>query len=122
MSPKKKNKKKRSKVKTTAKKKTAARKTSRVAKKTVRKGKPNRVGVVSRSQAALSGGQSGDLQGLSTRAGADSESVQELLEEGNPFEAGVVTGVEEAERSAERPVHTHEVPEDDVPGEYLDKD
>jgi hypothetical protein len=74
------------------------------------------------SQEARSGGQSGDLQGLSTREGADSESVRELLEEGNPFEAGVVTGVEEAERAAERPVHTQEVPEDDVPGEYLDKD
>src|SRR5580692_3188246 len=39
---------------------------------------------------ARSGGQSGDLQGLSNRAGADSESVDELLEEGNAFEAEVV--------------------------------
>ena len=52
----------------------------------------------------------------------DSESVEELVEEGNPFEAGAVAGVEEADRSDEREVHTHEVPEDDVPGEYLDKD
>ncbi|HKF24282.1 MAG TPA: hypothetical protein VKE93_22120 [Candidatus Angelobacter sp.] len=73
-------------------------------------------------QAARSGEQSGDLQGLSTREGADSESVSELLEEGNPFEAGVVEGVEEAGRADERPVHTQEVPEDDVPDEYLDKD
>jgi hypothetical protein len=34
-----------------------------------------------------SGGQSGDLQGLSNVEGADSESVDELLEEGNAFEA-----------------------------------
>jgi hypothetical protein len=69
-----------------------------------------------------SAGQSGDLQGLSDREGADSESVDELLEEGNAFEAGVVTGVEHAEDDEEREVHTHEVPEDDVPEEYLDKD
>jgi hypothetical protein len=69
---------------------------------------------------ARSGGQSGDLQGLSNRAGADSESVDELLEEGNSFEADIVKGVEDAGDEGE--VHTHEVPEDDVPGEYLDKD
>jgi hypothetical protein len=67
-----------------------------------------------------SGGQSGDLQGLSDRERADSESVDELLEEGNAFEADVVKGVEDAGDDGE--VHTHEVPEDDVPGEYLDED
>src|ERR1700730_5524346 len=44
-----------------------------------------------RSEAA---GQSGDLQGLSNVEGADSETVDELIEEGNAFEAGVVAGVE----------------------------
>ena len=68
-----------------------------------------------------SGQQSGDLQGLSGRQGADSQSVAELLEEGNPFEADVVSGVEAAD-SNEGEVRTHEVPEDDVPEEYLDKD
>ena len=53
---------------------------------------------------------------------ADSESVDELLEEGNAFEADVVTGVEDADNADEREVRTHEVPEDDVPGEYLDKE
>ena len=66
-------------------------------------------------------GQSGDLQGLSNVQGADSESVDELLEEGNAFEADVVTGVEDAGGADEREVRTHEVPEDDVPEEYLDK-
>ncbi len=75
-----------------------------------------------RSALALSGGQSGDLQGLSMVEGADSESVDELLEEGNPFEAGVVTGVEDADDAEEKEVRTHEVLEDDVPDEYLDKD
>ena len=68
-----------------------------------------------------SGRQSGDLQGLSTMEGADSESVAELIEEGNPFEADVVLGVESA-GADEKEVRTREVPEDDVPGEYLDED
>lgn len=53
---------------------------------------------------------------------ADSESVDELLEEGNAFEADVVTGVEAADNADEREVRTHEVPEDDVPGEYSDEE
>lgn len=68
------------------------------------------------------GGQAGDLQGLSNVQSADSESVDELLEEGNAFEADVLSGVERAGDLSEREVHTHEVPEDDVPGEYLDED
>jgi hypothetical protein len=71
---------------------------------------------------ARSGGQSGDLQGLSNRAGADSESVDELLEEGNAFEAEVVKGVEDVPDADEGEIRTHEVPEDDVPDEYLEKD
>jgi hypothetical protein len=67
-------------------------------------------------------GKSGDLEGLSRAEQADSESVDELVEEGNVFEAGAVAGVEEADDQDTREVHTHEVPEDDVPDEYLDKD
>jgi len=70
---------------------------------------------------ARSGGQSGDLQGLSGLEGADSESVGELLEEGNAFEAEVVKGVEDAGDADQGEVKTHEVPEDDVPEEYLDE-
>ncbi|MGA8271232.1 MAG: hypothetical protein WB919_06695 [Candidatus Sulfotelmatobacter sp.] len=76
----------------------------------------------SRRARALSGEQSGDLQGLSRAEGADSESVDELLEEGNAFEADAVLGVENADRAEGEEVHTHEVPEDDVPKEYLDED
>jgi len=64
--------------------------------------------------------QSSDLQGLSRVEQADSESVDELVDEGNLFEAGAVAGVEEADSEDEREVHTHEMPEDDVPDEYLD--
>jgi hypothetical protein len=66
--------------------------------------------------------QAGDLQGLSNAETVDSESVGELVEEGNAFEADIVAGVEDAGRHDEREVRTHEVPEDDVPEEYLDKD
>lgn len=72
--------------------------------------------------ASRSGAQSGDLQGLRDTEIADSESVEELAEEGNAFEAEAVAGVEHADDDAEREVHTHEVPEDDVPEEYLDKE
>ena len=77
--------------------------------------------VLREEPATRSGRQSGDLQGLSSIEGADSESVNELLEEGNAYEADVVTGVEEAGNSDEKEVRTREVPEDDVPGEYLDE-
>lgn len=66
--------------------------------------------------------QSGDLEGLSRVAGADSESVEELSEEGNAYEAGIVAGVEDSGEHEEQEVHTREVLEDDVPGEYLDED
>jgi hypothetical protein len=69
-----------------------------------------------------SAGQSGDLQGLSNTEGADSESVDELIEEGNAFEAGIVEGVEESGEDGVKEVRTREVPEDDVPGEYLDEE
>ena len=68
------------------------------------------------------GGQSGDLQGLSNIEGADSESVAELIEQGNAFEADAVAGVEHAGETDQKEVRTHEVPQDDVPGEYLDKE
>ena len=79
------------------------------------------VGFTPKGLGARSGEQSGDLQGLSNVQGADSESVDELLEQGNAFEAEVVKGVEDAGDADEGEVRTHEVPQDDVPGEYLDK-
>jgi hypothetical protein len=119
-------------------KKTAQRK--RPAKKTLAKGKPRgkkaarskkrvrgkseKIGSVvfePKGLGARSGGQSGDLQGLSGMEGADSESVGELLEEGNAFEAELVKGVEDAGDADEGEVRTHEVPEDDVPEKYLDE-
>ena len=75
-----------------------------------------------RGLGAASGGQSGDTQGLSERETADSESVTELAEEGQDYEAEVVSGVENAKDPDEGEVTTSEVPEDDVPPEYQDRD
>jgi hypothetical protein len=66
--------------------------------------------------------QAGDLQGLSEVEEADSESVRELDEEGQYFEAGIVDGVEKAPDPDVAEVRTREVPEDDVPAEYQDDD
>ena len=63
-------------------------------------------------------GQAGDLQGLSDRPTANSESVEELLVEGNALEADTIHGVENALNADQGEVE-HEVPEDDPP-EYLE--
>jgi len=69
-----------------------------------------------------SGGQSGDTQGLSRRSYDDSESVEELMEEGQYMEAEAVSGVENARDADQGEVRTREVLEDDVPEEYTDRD
>ena len=69
-----------------------------------------------------SAGQSGDDQGLPDTPGADSETVRELADEGQYFEAGVIDGVENAPDPAVSEVRTREVPEDYVPQEYLDEE
>jgi hypothetical protein len=103
----------------TAEKKKASGKPKKTRKKTGRTGAP---AFSPQGPGSRSGEQSGDLQGLSRPAAADSESVDELLEEGNAFEADAVLGVEEADNADGKEVRTHEVPEDDVPEEYLDKE
>jgi hypothetical protein len=69
-----------------------------------------------------SAGQSGDTQGLSDVAEAGGESVEELVEEGQFFEAEVTSGVEDAPDADVAEVHTKQVPEDDVPLEYQGQD
>jgi hypothetical protein len=64
--------------------------------------------------------QSGDLQGLSTDEEADSESVRELEDEGQSFEAEAIDAIENAPDPDVAEVTTREVPEDDVPLEYLE--
>lgn len=67
-------------------------------------------------------GQSGDIQQLPHDPGVDGESVEELAEEGNAFEAEAVEGVELADDPDVAEVTTRQVPVDDVPAEYLDDD
>jgi hypothetical protein len=74
------------------------------------------------SRPADTAGQSGDTQGLSEVAEAGSESVPELLEEGQTFEAEAIAGVEDAPDADVAEVHTRQFPEDDVPSEYLGRD
>ncbi len=74
-----------------------------------------------RGLGAKTGGQAGDTQGLSGTVTGGSESVKELLEEGQSYEAEVLEGVENARNADESEVETREVPEDDVPEEYRGK-
>ena len=68
---------------------------------------------------------SGDVNGLSKEPEASSESVEELVDEGQYFEAEVVDGVENAPPADEAEVTTHErpnvegesVPDEELPGE-----
>jgi hypothetical protein len=112
------------KKKLVAKKKPAAKKKS-VAKKVTRR----RAEVVNpitpsgrRGLGPESGGQSGDTQGLSRRSYDDSESVEELMEEGQYMEAEAVSGVENARDADQGEVRTTQFPEDDVPEEYKEED
>jgi hypothetical protein len=124
--PKKKTAPKKTEVKTKAGgKKTTGGKTAGALKKQVQ-GKSQSVGTVAFALERLGarpGEQSGDLQGLSKVQRADSESVNELLEQENAFEAEVMKGLEDGGDTDEGEVRTHEVPpQDDVPGEYLGKE
>ena len=81
-----------------------------------------RAGSTTRGLGPEAAGQAGDTEGLSRAELADSESVEELVEEGQAFEAGIVGGVENAPDADRGGVRTRQVPEDDVPQEYLDED
>lgn len=59
-------------------------------------------------------GQSGDIQGLSRGEISNSESVEELLEEGQSFEAEVVDAVEHTPDADQGEVRTHERPADEI--------
>src|SRR5260370_33051551 len=73
--------------------------------------------VESERSRSFGGQRSGDVQGLSNVERADSESVEELLEEGDSFEAGGEKGVEDAEEADGTEVRPHQVPQDAFPRE-----
>jgi hypothetical protein len=64
-----------------------------------------------------SGGQSGDTQALPPESDVADESVKELAEDGQPYEAGIIAGVEDAGNHPERPVRSHEDPRSARPNE-----
>jgi hypothetical protein len=107
-----------------AKAKAARKKKARRADATVQVGSQSveTVQLKPKARAARAGAGGGDFGGASVVEDVDSESVDELLEEGQAFEAGIVRGVEDADNADEAEVHTHEVPQDDVPEEYDEKD
>jgi hypothetical protein len=66
-----------------------------------------------------SGGQSGDAQGLSQTADGAEETVEELADGGQDYEAGILEGIEDAADRPERPVPSHDGQgrrEDGAPG------
>jgi hypothetical protein len=113
-------------VKSRARRKVHGRKRTKPARSSRKAGKPVRSvtnrALRERGLGPNAAGQSGDTEGLSGTAIADSESVKQLVEEGQPFEAGIVSGVENAPDADKGRVRTRQVPEDDVPQEYLDED
>ncbi|MHB8526637.1 MAG: hypothetical protein ACYDD2_10840 [Candidatus Acidiferrales bacterium] len=78
----------------------------------------NDIAVMRKGPGSGSAGQSGDIQGLSDVETADSESVRELVEDGQDYEAGIVDGVENAPDADQGDIKTREVPQDDI---ILDK-
>jgi hypothetical protein len=106
------------KKKSSAKKKPAAKKATRRREEVINPVTPSG----RRGLGPESGGQSGDTQGLSRRSYDDSESVEELMEEGQYSEAEAVAGVENAPDADQGEVRTRQFPEDDVPEEYQNED
>ena len=129
-SPKKKTTRKAASKKLAAKKKSLPKKKSSAKKKpATKKATRRRAEVINpitpsgrRGLGPESGGQSGDTQGLSRRSYDDSESVEELMEEGQYMEAEAVSGVENAPDADQGEVRTRQFPEDDVPEEYQNED
>lgn len=75
----------------------------------------NDIAVVSAGPGSGSAGQSGDIQGLTDVETADSESVRELVEDGQDYEAGIIDGIENAPDADQGEIKTREVPEDEIP-------
>jgi hypothetical protein len=75
----------------------------------------NDIAVMSTGPGSGSAGQSGDIQGLTDVETADSESVRELVEDGQDYEAGIIDGIENAPDADQGEIKTREVPEDEIP-------
>lgn len=86
---------------------------------------PRRIGRLTlqpRAPQSRRGRLAGDDQGISRNESLDSESVEELLEEGQSLEGSIVEGVENARDADQGEVRTHEAREDDLREEYENPD
>jgi hypothetical protein len=72
----------------------------------------NEAAAMAKGHGSRTAGQSGDIEGLSDAESVDSESVEELVEEGQDFEAELVGAVENAPEPDEGELDA-EIPEDD---------
>jgi hypothetical protein len=78
------------------------------------RGFPNEAAPTQKGPGYRTAGQSGDVEGLSDEESVDSESVAELVEEGQDFEAELVDAVEHAPDPDEGELDA-ELPEEDEP-------
>ena len=70
----------------------------------------------------VKGRMSGDVQNLSAQELNDSESVEELVEEGQDFEGELIQGIENAPPADQGDVKTHGSPDaDKEPPDYKDR-
>src|SRR5260370_15668366 len=76
------------------------------------------VSVKPKALRARAGAGGGDYGGVSTVEGADSERADELLEEGQTFEAGIVSGGEDAPDADQGEGQTHQLPQYSLPKKY----
>lgn len=67
-----------------------------------------------------SAGQSGDTQGISDQAESSSEGIEQLIEEGQFIEAGILEGIEDSGEGDPKPLRPKQFPIDDIPPEYQD--
>ena len=95
------------KVKKTAKKKAVKRRRPRS------RQTPNEAAPMAKGPGSGAAGQAGDIEGLSEVEDMDSESVTELVEEGQDYEAEVASAVENAPDPDEAEI-TAEIHEDDA--------
>jgi hypothetical protein len=80
------------------------------------------VPVLPRGRGPYTGGQSGDIQGLPALEGAGPESVIELAEEGQDYEAELVSGLESAPDADQGEVRSRRFREESVPLESAEEE
>ena len=68
------------------------------------------------------GGQSGDIQGLRALEESGPESVEELAEEGQDYEAELISGVENVPDADQGEIRSHKLRENNLPAKSPEKE